>query len=110
MHAFLKMQLFTLNIEETRIYFLILRFSLETYILLIWILKDVLDLSSIMKPGADPGFQVRGARLKKLTRAEGGAKFVWVFRVKKTILRKKNHIFSNFKGRSPSGSTPGNHT
>ena len=52
MHTFLKMQLFTLNIEETRIYFLILRFSLETYILLVWILKDVLDLSSIMKPGA----------------------------------------------------------
>jgi hypothetical protein len=33
--------------------------------------------------GADPGFQVRGgAHLKKLRRAEGGAKFVWVFRVK----------------------------
>jgi hypothetical protein len=30
----------------------------------------------------DPGFQVKGARLKKLRRAEGGAKIVGVFRVK----------------------------
>jgi hypothetical protein len=26
--------------------------------------------------GADPGFQVRGGHLKKLRRAEGGAKFL----------------------------------
>ena len=32
--------------------------------------------------GADPGFQVRGAHLKKLRRAEGGAKIFGVFRVK----------------------------
>ena len=32
--------------------------------------------------GADPGFQVRGAHLKKLRRAEGGAKMFGVFRVK----------------------------
>ena len=39
--------------------------------------------------GADPGFQVRGggAHLKKLRRAEGGAKIVGVFRV-------KNHDFT----------------
>jgi hypothetical protein len=37
--------------------------------------------------GADPGFQVRvGAHLKKLRRAEGGAKIFGVFRV-------KNHDF-----------------
>ena len=41
--------------------------------------------------GTDPGFQVRGAHLKKLRRAEGGAKNFGVFRV-------KNHIFSNFRG------------
>ena len=37
-----------------------------------------------MSSGADPGFQVRGggAQLKKLRRAEGGAKIVGVFRVK----------------------------
>ena len=32
--------------------------------------------------GTDPGFQVRGAHLKKLRRAEGGAKMFGVFRVK----------------------------
>ena len=45
--------------------------------------------------GADPGFQVRGGALKKLRRAEGGAKFVWVFRVKNHDFTPKNHIFSN---------------
>ena len=37
--------------------------------------------------GADPGFQVRGAQLKKLRRVEGGAKIFGVFRV-------KNHDFT----------------
>jgi hypothetical protein len=37
--------------------------------------------------GAEPGFQVRGAHLKKLRRAEGGAKNFGVFRV-------KNHDFT----------------
>jgi hypothetical protein len=49
-------------------------------------------------PGADPGFQVRGGALKKLRRAEGGAKFVWVFRVKNHDFTPKNQIFSNFRG------------
>ena len=34
------------------------------------------------RSGADPGFQVRWAHLKNLRRAEGGANFFWVFRVK----------------------------
>ena len=34
------------------------------------------------KSGADPGFQVRGAHLKKLRRAVGAAKICGVFRVK----------------------------
>jgi hypothetical protein len=46
--------------------------------------------------GADPGFQVRGTYLKELRRAEGGAKIVWVFRVKNHDFTPKNHIFSNF--------------
>jgi hypothetical protein len=41
----------------------------------------------------DPGFQVRGAQLKKLRRAEGGAKIVGVFRVKNHDFTPKNHIF-----------------
>jgi hypothetical protein len=51
-------------------------------------------------PGADPGFQVRGggAHFKKLRRAEGGAKFFGIFRVKKRDFTPKNHIFSNFRG------------
>ena len=59
-------------------------------------------------PGADPGFQVRGAHLKKLHRAEGGAKIVGVFRVKNHDFTQKNHIFSNFRGapRAPASLDP----
>ena len=39
-----------------------------------------------------------GAHLKKLRRAEGGAKIVGVFRVKNHDFTPKNHIFSNFRG------------
>jgi hypothetical protein len=48
--------------------------------------------------GADPGLQVRGAHLKKLRRAEGGAKIVGVFRMKNHDFMPKNHIFSNCVG------------
>ena len=48
--------------------------------------------------GADPGFKVRGAHLKKLRRAEGGANIFGVFRVKNHDFTPKNHIFSNFRG------------
>ena len=40
-----------------------------------------------------------GAPLKKLRRAEGGAKIVGVFRVKNNDFTSKNLIFSNFGGR-----------
>jgi hypothetical protein len=36
--------------------------------------------------------------LKKLRRAEGGAKISGVFRVKNHDFTPKNHIFSNFRG------------
>jgi hypothetical protein len=49
-------------------------------------------------PGADPGFQVRGGALKKLRRAEGGAKNFGVFRVKNHDFTPKNYMFSNFRG------------
>ena len=39
-----------------------------------------------------------GAHLKKLRRAEGGAKIFEVFRVKNHDFTPKNHIFSNFRG------------
>jgi hypothetical protein len=45
---------------------------------------------TIVEPhsGSDPGFQVRGAHLKKLRRAEAGAKFFGVFRVKNFLIDK----------------------
>jgi hypothetical protein len=57
--------------------------------------------------GADPGFQVRGGAVKKLRRAEGGAKIFGVFRVKNHDFTSKNHIFSNFRGKGrASGDAP----
>ena len=57
-------------------------------------------------------FKLEGAHLKKLHRAEGGAKIVGVFRVKNHDFTPKNHIFSNFRGRppplDPPLNTPGN--
>ena len=54
----------------------------------------------VQNAGADRRFQVRGgAHLKKLRRAEGGAKIVGVFRVKNNDFTSKNLIFSNFGGR-----------
>ena len=65
-----------------------------------------IDLSPVA--GADPGFQVRGAHLKKLRRAEGGAKIFGVFRVKNHDFTPKNDIFSNFRGgRAPAAPPPG---
>ena len=47
--------------------------------------------------GADPGFQVRGGvHLKKLRRAEGGAKIFGVFRLKNHDFVPKNLIFFQF--------------
>ena len=53
-----------------------------------------------------------GAHLKKLRRAEGGAKIFGIFRVKNHDFTPKNHIFSNFRGGgmgagcAPPGSAP----
>ena len=54
--------------------------------------------------GADPGFKIRGAHLKKLRRAEEGAKNFGVSRVKNHDFTPKNHIFFNFRG---GGGRPG---
>ena len=56
---------------------------------------------SMYTSGADPGFQVRGAHLKKLRRAEEGTNIFGVFRVKNHDFMPKNHIFSNCRGRAP---------
>ena len=44
-------------------------------------------------------FKLGGAHLKKLRRAEGGAKIFGVFRVKNHDFTPKNHIISNCGGR-----------
>ena len=43
-------------------------------------------------------FKLGGSQLKKLRRAEGGAKIFGVFRVKNHDFTQKNYIFSNFRG------------
>jgi hypothetical protein len=56
-----------------------------------------------ISPGADPGFQVRGAHLKKLRRAEGGAKILGIFRVKIHDFTPKKQITespSNYKNKT----------
>jgi hypothetical protein len=48
-----------------------------------------------MVSGADPGFQVRGAHLKKIARSGGRRENFGVFRVKNhDFTPKKNHIFA----------------
>ena len=44
-------------------------------------------------------FKLGGAHLKKMRRAEGGAKMFGIFRVKNHDFTPKNHIFSNCGGR-----------
>ena len=51
------------------------------------------------KQGRIQDFKLGGAHLKKLRRAEGGAKIFGVFRVKNHDFTPKNHIFSNCGGR-----------
>jgi hypothetical protein len=51
-----------------------------------------------MIQGRIQDFKLGGAHLKKLRRAEGGAKIFWEFRVKNHDFTPKNHIFSNFRG------------
>jgi hypothetical protein len=49
--------------------------------------------------GADPGFQVRGAALKKIAPSGGRRENFWGISCEKSrFYAKKNHIFSNFRG------------
>jgi hypothetical protein len=75
------------------------------------ILASVFNEIHVLRPGADPGFQVRGgAQLQNLRRSEVGAKILGVFRVKNHDFTPKNHIFSNFRGgRARRGLAPGAH-
>jgi hypothetical protein len=88
-------------------------------------LSNRITIKLLLLPGADPGFQVRGAHklflggisceksrfyAKKIICfpiAEGGAKMFGVFRVKHHDFTQKNHIFSNFRGGGVPGAPPG---
>jgi glycosyltransferase involved in cell wall biosynthesis len=59
----------------------------------------VAQLNHFEYQGRIQDFKLGGAYLKKLRRAEGGAKIFGVFRVKKHDFTKKNHIFFNYGGR-----------
>ena len=60
-----------------------------------------------MKQGRIQDFKLGGGgALKKMRRAEGGAKFFGVFRVKNHDFTPKNHIFSNFSGARAPGAPP----
>ena len=60
--------------------------------------KHIFVYKILSMPGADPGFQVRGAHLNKLRRAEGGAKIFGVFRVKNHDFTTKKSCFSIAEG------------
>jgi hypothetical protein len=53
---------------------------------------------SYLNQGRIQDFKLGGAHIKKLRRAEGGAKNFGVFRVKNHDFTPKNLIFSNFRG------------
>ena len=55
----------------------------------------------LYKPGADPGFEVRGGDALK--------NIFGLFRVKNHDFTQQNHIFSNFRGAAPPGSAPVSH-
>jgi hypothetical protein len=68
------------------------------YIVLMIALNTVqftsVDRVNLTITGADPGFQVGGAHLKKLRPVEGGAKIFEVFRVKNhDFTPKKSYFF-----------------
>ena len=55
--------------------------------------------TQIYIPGADPGFQARGAHLKKIAPSGGGREHFWGISCEKSrFYAKKNHIFSNLMG------------
>jgi hypothetical protein len=83
------------------------RASTKTKTIFQYLYKNLLNLLSrlttrLHNQGRIQDFKLgRGAHLKKLGRAEGGANIFGVFRVKNHDFTPKNHIFSNFKGAHP---------
>jgi hypothetical protein len=62
-----------------------------------WYISFIVRIIGISYTGADPGFQARGrAHLKKLRRAEGGAKIFGVICVKNHDFTPKKTYFYQF--------------
>jgi hypothetical protein len=70
------------------------------------LLHCVQNYENMITQGRIQDFKLGGAHLKKLRRAEGGAKTFGVFRVKNHDYTPKNHIFSNFRGGRAPGAAP----
>ena len=77
---------------------LVYKSNLMLLILLISVVGWLNELGNWITSGADLGFQVRGAHVKKLRRVEGGANIFGVFRVKNHDFTPKNHIFPMAEG------------
>ena len=59
---------------------------------------NVLHSFHLRTQGRIQDFKLGGTHLKKMRRAEAGAKILGVFRVKNHDFTPKNHIFFNFRG------------
>ena len=57
-----------------------------------------ITMRQVSGQGRIQDFKLGGGALKKLRRAEGGAKIFGVFRVKNHVFTPKNNIFSNLGG------------
>ena len=64
----------------------------------IFIEEPVPNQESGLKPGADPGFQVRGGALKKIAPSRGRHENFWGISCKKSRFYAKKSYFSNFRG------------
>jgi hypothetical protein len=71
---------------------------LRKYIYPLFVVVSHMCLKTIILQGRIQDFKLEGAHLKKILRAEGGAKILVVFRVKNHDFTPKNHIFSNCGG------------
>jgi hypothetical protein len=92
----------TNNIYRHDIAEILLKVALNTiipyYCVVSWGPRPLDHIHFLCISGADAGFQARRAHLRKLRRAEGGAKIVGVFRVKNHDFTPKNLIFSIAEG------------
>jgi hypothetical protein len=98
-HYFVCSRLFPFIIHEwCSLSYLIARWSLLSNCFWVGATEELVLILCIFQ-GRIQDFKLGGAHLKKLRRAEGGAKMLGVFRVKNNDFTQKNHISSNCGGR-----------